>query len=121
MTLKLLIKQGVPDVVQSSECNIVHLIDPLFIQCLTREDAIVAKHELNHDEEDVLVEHEQDGVAVAAVSLTTMDEEKILQEAEFSDSKISCTGSLHALSACDSNANARFANHVTVVGSITNG
>lgn len=56
--LELEVKECVPDVVQASERHVVDLVDPLFIHGLAGEDGEVAEHELNHDVEDVLVEHE---------------------------------------------------------------
>ena len=36
--LKLEVEEGVPNVVEPSEGDIVNLIDPLFVHCLARED-----------------------------------------------------------------------------------
>lgn len=121
MPFELKVEQRVPDIVQACEGDIVNLIDPLFIHGLAGEDAEVAENELNHDVEDVLVEHEENGVAIATVRLTSMKEQDVFQEMELANGEVSRACCLHALASCNSHANMRLADHVTVIGAITNG
>ena len=60
---------------ETGEGNVVDLVDPLLVHSLSREDGPVSKQELNHDIEDVLVEHEENEFAISSVSLATVDEE----------------------------------------------
>ena len=58
VTLKLEVEKCVPNVMKTRESHVVNLIDPLLIHCLSGEHAKVAKHVLDHDVEDIFVEHE---------------------------------------------------------------
>ena len=73
--LEFPVKQSIPNVVETGESNVVDLVDPLLVHGLSREDGPVSEQELNHDIEDVLVEHEENEFAISSVSLTTVDEE----------------------------------------------
>ena len=55
---ELKVHQSVPDIVQARERHIVNLVDPLFVHGLAAEDGVIPKHELHHDVEHVLIEHE---------------------------------------------------------------
>lgn len=56
------IENGVPHDRQTGKGNVVELVDPLFVQGLTREGRVVAKKELDSHKEHILVKVEQDEV-----------------------------------------------------------
>jgi len=51
-----LIENGEYNGWECSECDVENLIDPLFIEDLTREGRVESEPELWHDEQDILVE-----------------------------------------------------------------
>lgn len=73
---------------QASESDVINLINPLLIHGLSREYRVVAKHELHHNVQDILVEHEQDQFSISPISLSPVHKKKFVEELEFADGKV---------------------------------
>ena len=105
------VKKTIDYNVQSCEWPVVNLVDPFLVHGLTRENRVVAEHELYHDVEYVLIEHVENNLAIASVVLTAMHEEKLVKELELSDGEIGRLCSLHTLTASDADTNVGLADH----------
>ena len=106
---------------QSCEWSIVNLVDPFLVHGLTRENRVVAEHELYHDVEYVLIEHVENDFAIASIILTAVHEKKLVKELELADGEIGRLSSLHTLAASDADTNVCFTDHGAVVSSVADG
>ena len=115
------VKKTIDYNVQSGEWSVVNLIDPFLVHGLTRENRVVAEHELYHDVEYVLIEHVENNLAIASVVFTAVHEEELMKELELADGEIGRLCSLHTLTTSNTYTNVSLADHGAVVGSIADG
>ena len=112
------VKKTIDYNVQSCEWSVVNLVDPFLVHGLTRENRVVAEHELYHDVEYVLVEHVQYYLTIASVVLTAVHEEELVKELELADREVGRLCSLHTLAASDADTDVCLTDHRAVVGSV---
>lgn len=116
----LVVHSGEPDDGEGSEAEVEDHVEERVVDVGTREEGEAAEHIDGHCFEHVFVEHVADGVRVAPVSLSAVEEEKVAQESELPDGVVGGTHGLLTLEASNTDADVCSCDHVHVVSTIAN-
>ena len=114
------IVRGVPGDWDRSHCDVVQLVDSLFIQRLARECRREAEIPLSHNIEEVLIEIVQHKVGVSPVCFSAVEEKQGFQKFELSNGVIGRSSSLLTFFTENTDANMRSQDHGNIIGTIAN-
>jgi len=112
-------QKRIPHDRHGSEQYIVQLVDPWLIQSLPGETRPVAKEKLHNHIKYILVERPAHHISIASVALAAVHKKQGLQVLKLCDWEVCWSGSLHTLSASDSNTYISFQDHGNIISSIT--
>ena len=121
LTLILQIKDSVSEDSSTSEENVIQLIKPWLIECLTAKSRPKAEVILYDHVEEVLVKVVADNKGDSSIGFSTMKEKKRSQKFKLAYCIVTGSRCLHAFLAGDTNPDVRLHYHRHIICTIANG